>query len=379
MDTGASGNSTTTSFTFSPALPLGQFVTATATDPANNTSEFSNIVCAAVTDLIQVTNTNDSGLGSLRQAILDSNASVGVLNTISFCIPGAGVHTISPTSALNTITDPVVIDGYTQDGNGDGVPDAQPNTLAVGNDAVLLVELNGNGTTAEALTISAGASTVRGLVLNRFSGNAITVQTAGGNTLEGNWMGVSATGGTLLQNGRDIFISNSLNNLVGGTSPAARNVLAGSGSNGALTVFSGASATIQGNYVGMNAQGTAGLGAAGGIDIGTSGNLVGGTAAGAGNVISGTRALNLGAGVAIAANNIVQGNSFGLNANGTTALANNSGGVVINNTATNLAQGNLIGGTTAAGAMFLPRRELLLKYAELERPAATPSRETISA
>src|SRR6476660_3159381 len=57
-----------------------------------------------------VTNTNDSGAGSLRQAMLDANASSGA-DIISFNISGAGIHTISPTSALPTITDPVVIDG----------------------------------------------------------------------------------------------------------------------------------------------------------------------------------------------------------------------------------------------------------------------------
>src|SRR5207248_8763451 len=49
-----------------------------------------------------VTNTNDSGTGSLRQAILDANSGGG--GTIAFNIPGTGVHTISPLSALPTIT-----------------------------------------------------------------------------------------------------------------------------------------------------------------------------------------------------------------------------------------------------------------------------------
>src|SRR5438445_1734252 len=73
-----------------------------------------------------VVNTNDSGAGSLRQAILDanSNPNSGGPDFIDFNIPGAGVHTISPTSALPTITDPVTIDGYSQ-------PSASPNSLAV--------------------------------------------------------------------------------------------------------------------------------------------------------------------------------------------------------------------------------------------------------
>ncbi|MBX9579110.1 MAG: hypothetical protein K2X87_02280, partial [Gemmataceae bacterium] len=70
----------------------------------------------SVPAVLTVTNTDDSGPGSLREAILDSNASAGVRDTIAFAIPGDEVHTIRPTSALPPIADPVVIDGYTQPG-----------------------------------------------------------------------------------------------------------------------------------------------------------------------------------------------------------------------------------------------------------------------
>src|SRR5687767_10621817 len=74
-----------------------------------------------------VTTTNDSGPGSLRQAILDANATA-VSDTIEFDIPAAGVQTITPLTSLPSITETVNIDGYTQTG-------ASPNTLAVGSDA----------------------------------------------------------------------------------------------------------------------------------------------------------------------------------------------------------------------------------------------------
>src|SRR5262245_15297541 len=80
-----------------------------------------------------VINTLDSGAGSLRQAILGANAAPGA-DLIDFQIPGAGVHTISPTSTLPAITDTVTIDGYTQ-------PGAAANTLAVGDNAILQIEL----------------------------------------------------------------------------------------------------------------------------------------------------------------------------------------------------------------------------------------------
>ena len=82
-----------------------------------------------------VTNTNDAGAGSLRQAILDANANAGT-DLINFSIPGPGPHTIQPASALPIITDPVVIDGYTQ-------PGASPNSNGpgLGSNAVLKIEL----------------------------------------------------------------------------------------------------------------------------------------------------------------------------------------------------------------------------------------------
>ena len=61
-----------------------------------------------------VTTTADSGPGSLRQAILDSNAAPGAQNTIDFAIPGPGIVTIAPTTPLPPITNPVLIDGFSQ-------------------------------------------------------------------------------------------------------------------------------------------------------------------------------------------------------------------------------------------------------------------------
>src|SRR5205823_6177876 len=127
--------------------------------------------------------TNDSGAGSLRQAITDANANTGT-DTIAFNIAGAGVHTITPTTALPVITAPVIIDGYTQ-------PGASMNTLANGDNAVLLIELDGTnaGGVISGLTITAGSSTVRGLVINRFTNHGIDLQTNGGNVVTGNFIG----------------------------------------------------------------------------------------------------------------------------------------------------------------------------------------------
>src|SRR5262249_4921606 len=79
-----------------------------------------------------VTNSGDAGAGSLRQAILDANDNPGA-DTIEFQIPGAGVHTIRPHSALPVINRETTIDGYSQGrSTPDPTDDAVPNTLAVG-------------------------------------------------------------------------------------------------------------------------------------------------------------------------------------------------------------------------------------------------------
>src|SRR6188474_1521057 len=85
-----------------------------------------------------VTNTNDSGAGSLRQAINDAAAAPSAAhdNVVAFNIAGTGVHTIRPTSALPPIKD-LTIDGYTQ-------PGSRENTLARGSDAVLTIEIDGS-------------------------------------------------------------------------------------------------------------------------------------------------------------------------------------------------------------------------------------------
>jgi hypothetical protein len=77
-----------------------------------------------------VINTNDSGAGSLRQAILDANGTV-TADTIAFNIPGGGVHTIAPASALPKLTAPVTVDGYTQPGSSvnTGLPDEGLNSV----------------------------------------------------------------------------------------------------------------------------------------------------------------------------------------------------------------------------------------------------------
>jgi hypothetical protein len=113
-----------------------------------------------------VTNTLDSGTGSLRQAILNANSNPGA-DTINFNIPGNGVHRISPTSALPGISEAVTIDGYSQPGAS-----ANSNPFGQGVNPTLLVELNGDNISWDSgLVIGAPNTVIRGLVINGFDGD----------------------------------------------------------------------------------------------------------------------------------------------------------------------------------------------------------------
>ena len=137
-----------------------------------------------------MTTTADSGPGSLRQAILDSNAAIGGTNTIDFDIPGSGVQTIVPQSALPAITNPVLIDGESQPGYA-GTP---------------LIELSGSAvihgyyyspSSADGLTITGPDVTVRGLDISGFSNGAgIHIEGTGatGVWVYGDFLGTNPTG-----------------------------------------------------------------------------------------------------------------------------------------------------------------------------------------
>jgi uncharacterized repeat protein (TIGR01451 family) len=300
---------------------------------------------------------------SLREAILVANGTLdpttlsteeatqvaGTVNSgatnrdhIEFNIPAAGLQTIALAADLPTITDPVVIDGYTQS-------DASPNTLAIGNDAVLRVEINGNN--FNAITINATDTTIRGLVINR-SLVAIRFQGADRAEILGNFIGTDPAGTAALPNSGAIsyvvgIFDESNNVRIGGTDPADRNLISGNQA-GVYLLGPIESALVQGNYIGTNRDGTAALqNSLIGLYISDSGgHTVGGTAAGAGNVISGNGQWGIridapGPGI------VIQGNLIGTNAAGAAAIPNPEG---IRIQTTSPGGGTLIGGTTAAAA-----------------------------
>ena len=186
-----------------------------------------------------VTNTNDSGPGSLRQAILDANSNFDISDVINFSI-GTGVQTITPLSPLPTITESVIIDGTTQPGYA-GKP---------------LIEINGSQAGAAfGVIIFAGFSTIRVLVINRFSRSGIVMSDTNGNIIEDNYIGTDVTGSIALGNGGDgvLVASGIAFNII------RRNVISGNGGDG-VDLSLGFLNTVEDNFIGTDATGTFALG-----------------------------------------------------------------------------------------------------------------------
>lgn len=271
-----------------------------------------------------------AGTGTLRQAIIDSNANPGA-DTIAFSI-ASGVQTITPAAALPPVTDPVTIDGTTQPGFS-GNP---------------IIELNGSTSGGAIGLVLSGPSTVRGLVINRFF-DGIDLAAGSMSHVEGNFIGTNVAGTMGLGNTNDGFrdLTGSPNNTIGGTTLAARNVISGNNEFG-VEFFGGGSTGNQvlGNFIGTDLTGTIDLGnSEDGVILNvTSGNTVGGTVAGARNVISGNNETGVDIVNAGTTMNLVQGNFIGTDVSGTLDVGNSGDGVDISG-----APGNTVGGT-AVGA-----------------------------
>jgi len=288
-------------------------------------------VAVAAANTFTVTNTNDSGNGSLRQAITDANNHAGA-DVIDFNISGAGVHTITPASQPPFITDKVTIDGTTQPGYAD-----KP-----------LIEISGatvhNSGGGNALVIQSGGdgSTIRALAVNNGWGSAILLQTSNV-IIEACFLGTDATGTSASGNNIGVFLDFGFNisgTRIGDTTAAARNLISGN----AVGVFiqNASNNVVEGNFIGTDVTGGNVIAQGAGVNLanGSNGNVIGGTTAAARNVI----ACNSGVFVGTGDGNIVEGNFIGTDVTGTKSFGFGafSTGVTID-TGTNA----LIGGLTA--------------------------------
>jgi len=283
------------------------------------------------------TTTGDSTV-SLREAINSINAAsdsgsdvtanrtgtYGVNDMIVFDIPGTGVQTIAPTSALPATTKPVTIDGTTQPGTGP-----------------VRVFLSGTGTGVAASGLSLEAkTTVKGLAIGNFSGSGIDLTslcifgfcylTSDQSTIQGDDIGTDATGNVAAPDGTGI--SDTTNSVT-----ILDNVI--SGNSGAGIALTGSSSVVEGNLVGTNAAGSAALpnsATSGAISVGGVDNVVGGTAAPDRNVISG----NAGNGILVStASAAVQGNYIGTDVTGSRAIPNAGDGIHLTVAGTQIISG----------------------------------------
>jgi hypothetical protein len=309
-------------------------------------------------------NSNPTG-GSLRAAIVYANSHTGA-DTITFNIPltegtdidssgggdvDADVFVIHPPVALPGITDDgTTIDGTTQQAFGGDTNPAGPEIVLSGD---LLSAANANG-----LSLYAANGVVKSVVVNGFyptfdggGKDSTGIYLSGDNNrIEGCYIGTDATGTTGVRNwfGLQIFVG--ANNVVGGTTADARNVISGNATCDVYVTGLAYNNVIQGNYIGPAASGAdslANLAAFGGkspgilVDGGAHDNRIGGTTPAQRNIISGNSNAVRIFGVGTSGNKVL-GNFIGTKANGTEPLPNTDGVVTYYG-----ASNNLIGGLVA--------------------------------
>ena len=235
-----------------------------------------------VPSTFSVTTTLDNGNdvspvpGSLRKAIVLANGTPngGGPDTIAFSFPtsdlgyhsATGTFTVQPTAAFAAITDPVLIHGWSEPGFA-GKP---------------VIELNGaSAGSANGLFITAGNTTIRGLVINRFFYNGIDLSGGGNNWIAGNYLGTNVTGTVALGTGRTATFTGGIridtgshDNVIGTDGDGANdaiegNVISGNAWDGVAINGAGCdNNVVAGNYIGTNLTGTVALGnGASGISI----------------------------------------------------------------------------------------------------------------
>jgi len=295
-----------------------------------------------------VTNTLNSGAGSLRQAITDANATTAA-DVIRFALPVSGgtVASIHPATPLPAITAPLDIDGTTQAGYAQSRP---------------VVELSGDvaGANASGLVFTnASDSRVRGLIINRWTAAGIRVTGGTGVVIESNFIGLTSNGSAAAANVTGVVIADAGSCRVGGTTAAQRNAISGN-TTGVLIGRDTGDVTptaddnvVTGNYIGTAANGNAAVpNTRSGVRVAgaTNRTVIGGTAAGAGNLVSGNTQDGVAVDYPANAPNRTPAPSLGVRIEGNTIGLGAAGAALPNATGVLCVEGGIVVGGTAAGA-----------------------------
>jgi hypothetical protein len=196
------------------------------------------------------------------------------------------------------------------------------------------------GLTAVGLDLNASNSTVKGLAINDFAGGGVLVSGASGDLISKDYIGVTAAGNIARGNGYGVTLQNGADK-----NTVSLDVISGNKAQGVLITVGANQNQVEGNLIGTSAGGTAALGnGAAGVAIwwSSDGNVIGGNATGAGNLISG----NAGDGINLqqrSDGNFVEANVIGTNQGRTIRLGNGGDGVGLGTGSDN----NVIGGTPA--------------------------------
>jgi len=206
--------------------------------------------------------------------------------------------------------------------------------------------------------IGGASASARNIISGNYFNYGLVVANAGtsGNLIQGNYIGLAPDGFTAVPNFHGVLLSDqATNNTLGGTTSAARNVISGNNGSGIFLTDAGTSGNfIQGNYIGPDSTGASATpNGFEGIYIvaGASGNFIGGTAPGAGNVISGNTLRGIYAFGTNTSGNLIQGNFIGTKADGTNALGNNWDGVMFFDGASSNIVGLTTGGSGAGNTI----------------------------
>lgn len=197
-------------------------------------------------------------------------------------------------------------------------------------------------------TIGGTLASQRNLISgNSYAGVAINTNISHDNIIKGNYIGVNTNGLSFtdtIANYYGIAINESYNNIIGGSASGERNIISGN-TDGGIAILGLASTgnTIKGNYIGTNADGTDSIANGNGILLsGASNTLIGGTATDEKNVISGNHLSGISMAYFGTRNNIVKGNYIGTDKTGMNPISNHTGVYIFSN-----ANSNIVGGTVA--------------------------------